>query len=185
MQVLVSRAGLTLNPGQMADLVLAWRQVVGLMALIPRDRRMADDQAFVFRLSPPVDSAKPTQAKPIQNRKGGAQPSSTRPVAARPVSTKPAPDQPAPAKPVATKPVASKPASIKPVPNRPVAAKAASVKPVPNKPVSTNRFFAKRVAAEPALTKPIAAEPDTASRARRAKPDVGQRPARKTARRRR
>lgn len=53
MQVLVSRAGLSLNPGQMADLVLAWRQLAGLLALIRRDRPMADDQAFVFRLPPP------------------------------------------------------------------------------------------------------------------------------------
>ena len=62
MQVLVSRAGLTLNPGQMADLVLAWRQVVGLMGLIPRDRPLADDQAFVFRLPPPAAPAKPAVA---------------------------------------------------------------------------------------------------------------------------
>jgi hypothetical protein len=54
MQTLVSRAGLSLNPGQMADLVLAWRQVAGLLALIPRDRPMTDDQAYVFRLSPPA-----------------------------------------------------------------------------------------------------------------------------------
>jgi hypothetical protein len=57
MQVLVSRAGLMLNPGQMADLVLAWRQVARLLALIPRDRPLADDQACVFRLPLPV--AKP------------------------------------------------------------------------------------------------------------------------------
>ena len=53
MQVLVSRAGLTLNPGQMADLVLAWRQVAGLLALVQRERPLADDQAFVFRLPAP------------------------------------------------------------------------------------------------------------------------------------
>jgi hypothetical protein len=57
MQVLIARAGLTLNPGQVADLVLAWRQIVGLLALIPRDRPLADDQAFVFRLPPPAASA--------------------------------------------------------------------------------------------------------------------------------
>jgi hypothetical protein len=57
MQVLVARAGLTLNPGQMADLVLGWRQVVGLMGLISRDRPLVDDQAFVFRLPPPDGSA--------------------------------------------------------------------------------------------------------------------------------
>jgi hypothetical protein len=62
MQVLVSRAGLTLNPGQMADLVLAWRQMVGLLGLIPRDRPLIDDQAFVFRLPPPAAPAKPVVA---------------------------------------------------------------------------------------------------------------------------
>jgi hypothetical protein len=73
MQVLVSRAGLTLNPGQMADLVLAWRQVVGLMGLIPRDRPLADDQAFVFRLPPPAAPAKPavaSRARPPAPRAG-------------------------------------------------------------------------------------------------------------------
>ncbi len=64
MQVLVSRAGLMLNPGQMADLVLAWRQVVALLALIPRDRPLVDDQAFVFRLPPPVIAAKPVATLP-------------------------------------------------------------------------------------------------------------------------
>ncbi len=74
MQVLVSRAGLTLNPGQMADLVLAWRQMVGLLGLIPRDRPLLDDQAFVFRLPPPAGAAepraaqKPTSAKPVAKK---------------------------------------------------------------------------------------------------------------------
>ena len=54
MQALLASTGLVLNPGQMADLVLAWRQVAGLIATIPRDRPMADDQAFVFRLAPPA-----------------------------------------------------------------------------------------------------------------------------------
>ena len=54
MQLLLSRAGLVLNPGQVADLVLAWRQVAGLIAGIPRDRPLADDMASVFRLSPPA-----------------------------------------------------------------------------------------------------------------------------------
>ncbi len=53
MQAMVARAGLTLNPGQMADLVLAWRQLSALIAAIPRDRSLADDQAYVFRLPPP------------------------------------------------------------------------------------------------------------------------------------
>jgi hypothetical protein len=54
MQLLLSRAGLVLNPGQVADLVLAWRQVAGLIAAMPHDRPLADDMASVFRLPPPV-----------------------------------------------------------------------------------------------------------------------------------
>ncbi len=61
MELLVARTGLTLNPGQMADLVLAWRQLAGLIAGIPRSTALADDQAFVFRLPGPV-AAKPKPA---------------------------------------------------------------------------------------------------------------------------
>ncbi|HXA23125.1 MAG TPA: hypothetical protein VNW90_12570 [Acetobacteraceae bacterium] len=59
MQLLLSRAGLALNPGQVADLVLAWRQVAGLIASLPRDRPLADDMAYTFRLMPrtPVPAA--------------------------------------------------------------------------------------------------------------------------------
>ena len=53
MQLLLARAGLVLNPGQVADLVLAWRQVAGLIASLPRDRPLADDMAYEFRLTPP------------------------------------------------------------------------------------------------------------------------------------
>lgn len=53
MEQMVSRAGLVLNPGQMADLVLAWRQIVQLIGLIPRERALADDLATHFRLPPP------------------------------------------------------------------------------------------------------------------------------------
>jgi hypothetical protein len=79
MQTLVSRAGLSLNPGQMADLVLAWRQVAGLLALIPRDRPMTDDQAYVFRLSPPaatvgVSPASKPAAKAPPARKAATKP---------------------------------------------------------------------------------------------------------------
>jgi len=52
MQLLLSRAGLVLNPGQVADLVLAWRQVAGLIASLPHDRPLADDMALAFRLPP-------------------------------------------------------------------------------------------------------------------------------------
>jgi hypothetical protein len=61
MQLLLARAGLALNPGQVADLVLAWRQVAGLIAGMPRDRKLADDMAVRFHLAPPAappDSAR-------------------------------------------------------------------------------------------------------------------------------
>ena len=72
MQVLVARTGLVLNPGQMADLVLVWRQLAGLIASIPRDRPLLDDQAFVFRLPPPEAAARPVRAKPSPARRVGA-----------------------------------------------------------------------------------------------------------------
>lgn len=62
-QILISRAGLVLNPGQVADLVLAWRQVAGLIAALPRDRALADDMALVFRLPPPAHPPAATRAK--------------------------------------------------------------------------------------------------------------------------
>jgi hypothetical protein len=61
MQLLLSRAGLVLNPGQVADLVLAWRQVAGLIAAIPHDRPLADDMALAFRLPPPAGRTAATQ----------------------------------------------------------------------------------------------------------------------------
>jgi hypothetical protein len=67
MQLLLSRAGLALNPGQVADLVLAWRQVAALIGSIPHDRPLVDDMACAFRLPPPmapVGNAAPKPAKP-------------------------------------------------------------------------------------------------------------------------
>jgi hypothetical protein len=53
MEQMVARAGLALNPGQLADLVLTWRQLTPLIAAIPRERGLADDFPFVFRPEPP------------------------------------------------------------------------------------------------------------------------------------
>jgi hypothetical protein len=64
MQILISRSGLMLNPGQMADLVLAWRQVAGLIAAIPQGRALADDSALSFRLPGPASSAGGAALKP-------------------------------------------------------------------------------------------------------------------------
>jgi hypothetical protein len=63
MQLLLSRAGLALNPGQVADLVLAWRQVAGLIAGIPHARPLADDMAYAFRLAPPASNPGVTASK--------------------------------------------------------------------------------------------------------------------------
>jgi hypothetical protein len=66
MQILVSRAGLVLNPGQVADLVLAWRQIAGLIAGLPADRPMVDDLAYSFRLPPPAAApARPAKSRAV------------------------------------------------------------------------------------------------------------------------
>jgi hypothetical protein len=64
MQALLAPTGLTLNSGQMADLVLAWRQVAVLIAAIPRDRPLADDFAYVFRVPPPP----PAVVRPVAKK---------------------------------------------------------------------------------------------------------------------
>jgi hypothetical protein len=71
MQLLLSRAGLALNPGQIADLVLAWRQVAGLITMLPHDRPLADDMALAFRLAPPAGGGAEdgAQAKPQAGQK--------------------------------------------------------------------------------------------------------------------
>lgn len=116
MQTLVARAGLLLNPGQMADLVLAWRQMAGLLALIPRDRPMTDDQAYVFRLPPPATvvanpAPKPQPPAPKPAAKPAPRAKPTR-KAAKPARRKAA-KGPARAQPV-KKPTAQKPAAKKP-----------------------------------------------------------------------
>jgi hypothetical protein len=120
MQVLVSRAGLTLNPGQMADLVLAWRQVVGLLAMIPRDRPLSDDQAFVFRLPPPAASAKPAAA--VRPRPA-ASPAGKKAAMKQPASKKAAVKQPGSKKSAGKKPASKKSASKKPARKQQAAAR--------------------------------------------------------------
>lgn len=82
MQLLVSRAGLALNPGQVADLVLAWRQVASLIARLPHDRPLQDDFAYAFRLPPPGEKP-PPRAKPAAPAKPVA-PAKPAPKAKRP-----------------------------------------------------------------------------------------------------
>lgn len=83
MQILISRSGLVLNPGQMADLVLAWRQVAGLIATIPPGRKLADDMAIAFRLPPP-DASGAAEARP------SPQPARKAPAARAPAGKAPA-----------------------------------------------------------------------------------------------
>ncbi|HST73851.1 MAG TPA: hypothetical protein VLJ20_00625 [Acetobacteraceae bacterium] len=95
MDQMISRAGLVLNPGQIGDLVLAWRQVTQLSTLIPRNRPLADDFSVAFRLPPPqpkkrvvAKSGAAPRAKTSAKRPTGAK----RPVAPkRPASRKTAP----------------------------------------------------------------------------------------------
>jgi hypothetical protein len=62
LEQMIRRAGLSLNAGQLADLALAWRQVNELLGRIPRTWKLADDQAYAFRLPPPM--AAQAQAAP-------------------------------------------------------------------------------------------------------------------------
>ena len=89
MQILVSRAGLVLNPGQVADLVLAWRQIAGLIAGLPADRPMADDMAFGFRLPPPAVTAPARSASPrAVPAKAASEPKRAKAKVAAPAKTK-------------------------------------------------------------------------------------------------
>lgn len=137
MEFLVTRTGLTLNAGQMADLVLAWRQLSTLIATIPREAKPADDCAFVFRLPPPaaaqarkpaaVPRAAPKEAAPVRAAAAKAPATKapatkapaakTRPAKAPATKTRPTKTRPAKApaaKPAARKPAAGKTARAKP-----------------------------------------------------------------------
>jgi hypothetical protein len=128
MERMVAQAGLTLNAGQMADLALGWRQIVGLLARLPRARALLDDQAYVFRLAPPaaapgaVPGARATAktaAKPAGKPKTAAgaaakaQPAAARPAKAAPAKTAPAAARPAKVTPPKVTPSAAKPGTSK------------------------------------------------------------------------
>ena len=107
MQLLLSRAGLVLNPGQVADLVLAWRQVAGLIASIPRDRPMADDMALAFRLPLPAGTATAAPAAPARPQPAKRKAATPKRRAAKPVAKAKAKKKAAPKRPAA-KPAARK-----------------------------------------------------------------------------
>ena len=82
--LLIRRAGLTLNAGQKADLAVAYQHIVTLAAKLPRARPFADEPAFVFHPPlprPPIPPAeqpaatattKPAGEKPVATRTKGA-----------------------------------------------------------------------------------------------------------------
>jgi hypothetical protein len=114
MDLLVARTGLTLNPGQMADLVLAWRQLAGLIAAIPHSTALVDDQAFVFRLPAPAGGAAPPAA-----RKPAATPKTA--VKTKAAKSKAAKSKAAAKPKVAARKAAPKKAAAKPAPARKLA----------------------------------------------------------------
>ena len=97
MQILISRSGLVLNPGQMADLVLAWRQVAALIASIPQGRALLDDLAYGFRLPAPArqvaGSGAASKSLPAQRArtKTGAKAQARKTAAGAKTKTKPRP----------------------------------------------------------------------------------------------
>jgi hypothetical protein len=83
--LLIRRAGLTLNAGQKADLAVAFQHLVTLAAKLPRARRFADEPAFVFHPAVPGPEAEPSAraAKPAA-RKPAAKAKPKPPAAAAP-----------------------------------------------------------------------------------------------------
>jgi len=100
MQLLVSRAGLALNPGQVADLVLAWRQVASLIGRLPHDRPLQDDFAYAFRLPAPSENPPPRMKpalppKPAAPAKAAPPKPKAKAPARQPANRKAAPAKPA------------------------------------------------------------------------------------------
>jgi hypothetical protein len=120
MEFLVTRTGLTLNAGQLADLVLAWRQLSALIATIPRETKPADDCAFAFRLPPPaaVRATKPAGLRRTAPKATAKTTAARAPAAKAPTTKARATKAPAAktrgAKPAARKPAAGKSARAKP-----------------------------------------------------------------------
>ncbi|WP_337877406.1 hypothetical protein [Elioraea sp.] len=60
--ILVRRAGLSLNAGQKADLAVSYQQIVALTSRIPRDRPIWDEPCFTVRPAAPPAAAEPAAA---------------------------------------------------------------------------------------------------------------------------
>jgi hypothetical protein len=90
--LLIRRAGLTLNAGQKADLAVALQHLVTLAAKLPRARPFADEPAFVFH--PPAQEPTPP-ARPAPTGKAATK-------AAKPAAKAAAKPAAKPAKPART-----------------------------------------------------------------------------------
>jgi hypothetical protein len=86
--LLIRRAGLTLDAGQKADLAVSFQHLVTLAAKIPRDRKLADEPAFVFLPPPqPAGQAGPAPSLPTAPaRKPAAKPKPAARVKAAPAA---------------------------------------------------------------------------------------------------
>jgi hypothetical protein len=133
MEFLVTRTGLTLNAGQMADLVLAWRQLSTLIATIPREAKPADDCAFVFRLPPPAAAQ---ARKPASVRRAAPKEAATKPPAAKTRPAKAPATKASTAKAPAAKTRPAKARSAKPPAAKAPAAKAPAAKPAARRPAA-------------------------------------------------
>jgi hypothetical protein len=70
MAILVARAGLTLNAGQMADLVLSWRQLNEMMSRIPRNQPLLADVPLGYAPPLPARSAPGPRSRATAARRG-------------------------------------------------------------------------------------------------------------------
>lgn len=96
--LLLRRAGLTLDAGQKADLAVSFQHLVTLAAMLPRERPLSDEPAFVFHpgaadpLPPPAAPARrPEAAKPARTAARGAAKPAPKPSAKPAAKAKPAP----------------------------------------------------------------------------------------------
>ena len=78
MACLVGRAGLTLNAGQMADLVLGWRHLAELIARLPRDRPLIVDLPFTVS-APRSPFGVPSVGKPLSRKRKVRKPANRKP----------------------------------------------------------------------------------------------------------
>ena len=86
--LMIRRAGLTLNAGQKADLAVSFQHLVTLAARLPRERPLTDEPAFTFH--PPLPAA-PEPAKAEKPAKAPSRKPAPRPARAVAKPSRPKP----------------------------------------------------------------------------------------------